>query len=737
MTLRYTLLTIILLLTNWLNAAPPKVHYQVSQKEKQADVLFERQSFQSAATLYEEILAKELDNERVLLKAAESYYALNEPERAERQYAQVTWAPGATLVRSVHRWHYAQVLVRAGKSKQAQQMLEYYLEETPEHQAAQNMWWGLEKREAFYADSAQYAVEPLNINSRVSDFSPAFYRQGLVFSSARRGNWSHKTYHRDLGAFLNLFYARPLSSDNSYQFDTPQLLFDEGIVSLHQGPAVFYDHDNKVIFTTNNQSFRKDRDQLISFNRLQLLYSEKQDGRWSDPVPLPFNAPEYSVGHPAISSDGTRLYFSSDQSGGFGGTDLYVSYYHDGAWSSPENLGDQVNTDGDEMFPFLHNDQTLYFASNGHMGLGGLDIYETEVANATTAMVKNLGYPINTIEDDFGLILQPDGQAGYVSSRRAGQDDVYAIRKQKRSSSGSTIELIVQVVDGLTNQPIPGVMILMNHQDTGKRTDYTTDEQGSIYLTVDDHSVFDIAGVYQGERWGHPPIDTHGMTSLKENIVTIYLYRGSSDTEMMDVVVFDRQGDRGDVLVSLGRQLYVWEEDDEQYYLKGEGRRILLYSVEPGRTQPVGLEEKIEQVFMQGGAVVRSLTIINNTYFDFDRHDIRTDAQPALDVLVEIMRRYPYLRIHTSGHTDSRGSYSYNDRLSQRRVQAVIDYLKASGTDDDRIMAHYYGEHQLVNACTGEVKCSAQEHQNNRRVEFGIWDIKATPPLIATESKKR
>lgn len=729
--LRYTLIAVTLLLATLLNAAVSKSLHPISQKEKQADFMFERQSFRSAATLYEEILDREPDNTRVRLKAAESYYALNEPVRAEYQYAHVTWEPGAEAIRSVHRWHYAQVLVRVGKPAQAQQMVEYYLEETPEHQAAQNMWWGLEKRDEFYADSALYTIEPLNINSQVSDFSPAFYRQGLVFSSARRGSWSDKTYHRDLGAFLHLFYARPLS-DDSYRFDTPQLLLDENMVSLHQGPAVFYDHDTKVIFTTNNQSFRKDRDQMISFNRLQLLYAEKQGGRWTEPVPLPFNAPEYSVGHPAISSDGTRLYFSSDQSGGFGGTDLYVSYYRDGTWSTPENLGDQVNTDGDEMFPYLHNDQ-LYFASNGHMGLGGLDIYRTAEHGLATSVVENLGYPINTIEDDFGLILQPDGKSGYVSSRRAGQDDIYLFRKKELPPLPEDIELIVRVIDGLTNQPISNVMVLLNHQTTGQRTDYVTDTLGSIRLTVDDHSVFDVAGVYQGERWGHPPIDTHGMTPEQENMVTIYLYRGSSDTNMMDVIVFDRQGDKGDVLVSLGRQLYVWEEDDEQYYLKGEDRRILLYRAEPGRTQPVGLEEKIEQVFTQGGAVVRSLTIINNTYFDFDKHTIREDAQPELEVLANVMHRYPYLRIHASGHTDSRGSYAYNERLSQQRVQAVINYLKERGMDQDRVMGHYHGEHQLTNNCTGEVNCSAQEHQRNRRVEFGIWDTKATPSLIATE----
>lgn len=722
------------MLSPYLMARSANAHFRVSQKEKQADYLFERQSFQSAATLYEEILTKESGNARVHVKAAESYYALNKPDWAEQHYKRASWEPDAEAVRPVHRWHYAQILVRVGKPVLAQQMVAYYLNERPEHQAAQSMWWGLERRSKFYADSGRYDLEPLNINSKVSDFSPAFYRQGLVFASARRGSWSDKTYHRDLGAFLNLFYVRPRSG-NARQFDTPQLLFGEDIVSLHQGPAVFYDNDTKVIFTTNNQSFRKDHHQPISFNRLQLLYSEKQHDGWTKPMPLPFNDPGHSVGHPAISSDGKRLYFSSDQSGGFGGTDLYVSHYRDGSWSEPENLGDQVNTDGNEMFPFLHNDQTLYFASNGHMGLGGLDIYRTEEATMATAVVENVGYPINTIEDDFGMILRPDGRSGYVSSRRAGQDDVYYFNEPEPAFPQDEIELIVRVIDGMSNQPIPDVQIAMRHQTSGQREDQTTDAEGSIYLTVDDHSVYDITGVYEGESWEHPPIETKGMTSLKENIVTIYLFRGSTDLEMMDVVIFDRQRDQGDVLVSLGHRLYVWEEEDNQYYLKGEGRKILLYKAAPNSTRAVGLEEKVEQVFEQGGAVVRSLTIINNTYFDFDRHGVRPDAREELGVLAEVMRRYPYLRIHAGGHTDSQGADDYNDQLSQQRVQAVVDYLKAEGTDQARIITHHHGEHEPVDACIGEMPCTAQEHQNNRRVEFGIQDIQATPPLIATDQR--
>ena len=699
------------------------------RQEQRADYLFERQSFRSAVELYERLLTRDEGNVRVHLKAAESYYKLNSPERAAEHYAYASWIPNDALVEAVNRWHYAQTLVRIGQLELAEQIIAGYLAEVPDHRAAQNLALGLQQRSAFYADSARFDLKAFDNNSTRADFSPTFYEEGLVFASDREERGRQKTYHRDLGTYLRLFY-NPLPDQQPT--DMAQHLFGKHFVSLHQGPAVFFDNDTKVFLTTNNPSFKKERGQEISFNRLQLLYAEKdKQGEWTLPVALPFNHAEYSVGHPAVSADGTRLYFCSDQPGGFGGTDLYVSHHKNGTWSEPVNLGEQVNTDGDEMFPYLHQDQTLYFASTGHPGLGGLDVFKVDASLSDTSAVQNVGYPINTSEDDFGLILRPDGQSGYVSSRRAGQDDIYQFSVRAEEESG--IPLVVQVIDGLTNQPIPDVRLFLEQLGVNERLVSVTDSLGRISLIAAENTQYDISGELNGQHWNHPPIKTQGMQKDEENVVKIYLFNKVTDFDAMDVVIFDRHNDDGDVLTSINHRLYQWGEEDGQCFLESDVRRILLSRTNALSVEPVGLLEKVEQVFEEGGLALRSITMIENAFFDFDRNSIRPDAQATLEKLTAIMKQYPSLRISLGGHTDSRGTDQYNDALSQRRSAAVVTYLTDQGIAQERLRASHWGERQLVNHCSDGVPCSAAQHQSNRRVAFGIRDLRAKPKLVAAD----
>ncbi len=701
----------------------------LSRQEQRADYLFERQSFQSAVELYEKLLARDESNIRVHLKAAESYYELNNPGRAAEHYAYASWNPGAASVEANNRWHYAQTLVRIGQLALAEQVIADYLVEVPDHQAAQNLALGLQQRSAFYADSARFALKAFNRNSTKADFSPAFYQEGLVFASDREESGRQKTYHRDLGAYLRLFYT-PLSDQQPV--DTTQHLFGKHFVSLHQGPAVFFANDTKVFLTTNNPSFKKERGQDISFNRLQLLYAEKnKEGEWTPPVALPFNHAEYSVGHPAVSADGTRLYFCSDQPGGFGGTDLYVSHYENGTWSKPTNLGEQVNTDGNEMFPYLHHNQTLYFASTGHPGLGGLDVFKVNASLSDTSAVQNVGYPINTSEDDFGLILRPDGQSGYVSSHRAGQDDIYQFSVRKEEETG--IPLVVQVIDGLTNQPIPDVRLFLKRLVANERLASVTDSLGRISLVAAENAQYDISGELNGRHWSHPPINTQGMRKDQENVVKIYLFNEVTDFDAMDVVIFDRHNDDGDVLASVNQRLYKWGEEDGQCFLESDGRRILLSRTNVPNTESVGLLEKVEQVVEEGGLALRSITMIDNVFFNFDQSTIRPSAQATLEKLTLVMDQYPSLRLSLGGHTDSRGTDQYNDVLSQRRSAAVVNYLTDQGIAQERLQASHWGEHQLVNHCSDGVPCTAAQHQSNRRVTFGIKDLRAKPELVAAD----
>ena len=413
---------------------------------KRADHLYQSEYYQEAIKLYQRALTKHPEDARLKLQIAECYRKLNNPEQAAQWYSQVIY--NEMVVTPEHQFHYAQALMSTGRVRQAEMWYaRYYQNDTTNEQALHKLR-SISQRASFYRDSLLYEVQPLRINSPVTDFAPAWYQEGLVFISARDTKLPIKQVFRwNETPYLEMFFTKIDSSGNA---NRPRL-FGTGLNSAyHEGPAVFYDSSTRAIFTRNiNQKKKKKATRTLG------LFTAHQNGTgWSPPAPLSFNNPAYSVGHPAVSEDGKTLYFVSDMPGGLGGTDLYVSYQENGAWTEPENLGRPINTEGNEMFPFLHQGQTLYFSSDGHRGLGGLDLYKCEVGGS---VVDNVGYPINSPYDDFSLVLNDEGKQGFFASNRGGQagnDDLYRVDVNLQ-----TLELLV--VDKKTQEPLSDAEVIL------------------------------------------------------------------------------------------------------------------------------------------------------------------------------------------------------------------------------------------------------------------------------------
>jgi len=269
-----------------------------------------------------------------------------------------------------------------------------------------------------------------SLNSKYADFSPAFYDKGLVFVSAR--SLAETRNGANAGdAVLDLYYSELLPDGN---FAEPRKFGDVLNTSSNEGPAVFFGADRRVIFTRNNLKGKQRGGDEEVIVQLQLFSSvlDTTAAVWKKPELLSINSDTYSLGHPAISKDGRHLYFSSNMPGGYGDTDLYVSDNVNGKWSAPKNLGPMVNTEGSEMFPFIHADTVLYFASDGLGGFGGLDIYRYGLQSQK---LENMGAPINSGRDDFGLILDPSGEKGYFSTSRnesgaEKNDDIFFLKKR-------------------------------------------------------------------------------------------------------------------------------------------------------------------------------------------------------------------------------------------------------------------------------------------------------------------
>jgi outer membrane protein OmpA-like peptidoglycan-associated protein/tetratricopeptide (TPR) repeat protein len=370
-----------------------------------------------------------------------------------------------------------------------------------------------------------------NLNSQGSDYSPIFYNDGLLFTSNRASKrFSRRIFQWDNTPFSNLYTiptlkeikiinpdslmsiagskndknyrfndddTAPTSNDtktignynNSLERDTMAMLLEKDLnISLlkgalnskfHDGSAAVFP-DGSIIFTRNNYFKGTARSSKDGVNKLKMYTVSGNDlGRITE---FPYNSDEYSTGHPTLNADGTILIFASDKPGGYGGSDLYYCVRSgNGQWTRPINLGKKINTEGNELFPFLDKNYNLFFASTGHVGLGGLDVFEVQMKEMKpVGDVKNMGTPINTSKDDFGLIRNADGKSGYLSSNRRGNDDIYSFKK-----SSHVVLFQGTIRDGRTKLPLAGSRLIMRHLDGADTLHTTTKAEFSRELPIE------------------------------------------------------------------------------------------------------------------------------------------------------------------------------------------------------------------------------------------------------------
>lgn len=384
---------------------------------KRGDRFKEKYDYKNAIKQYQKAFKLESKNDSLRLRLAESYKLDHNSVEAEKWYASVV----DTLKELPFKYHldYAQTLTANGKYDQARFWLQVYDEEVGGDDLTHDQISFLDNLGYYVKDTINYRIEEVEFNSEASDYSPLLVEDGLVFVSDRGA----KRYD-DLGnAYFELFKVK-YSQDSISRSVLPLLKSKKH--NFHDGPATLV--GNTLIFTRSVSKGEKEYK-----NKLR-LYSVERDslGVWQQEEPLELLGKGVSIGHPTLSSDGTILYFVSDKEGGKGKADLYRSVKIDNQWTQGELLTGQVNTIGSELFPYLYRDSVLYFSSDGHAGLGGLDIYKMTLTGIDSGHVMNVGAPINSSQDDFGITLTENGMTGYFSSNRdggLGGDDIYKINK--------------------------------------------------------------------------------------------------------------------------------------------------------------------------------------------------------------------------------------------------------------------------------------------------------------------
>jgi outer membrane protein OmpA-like peptidoglycan-associated protein len=600
----------------------------------------------------------------------------------------------------------------------------------------------LKMQDKLYRNVAYVKVSEALFNSTAADFSPTFLNEKLVFVSARSNDRLIKRkFAWDNTNFLDLYVAN----------DGDVNEFDRGINSpLHEGPAVFYEDGTKIIFTRNNSEKGKLKKDSTGTTKLKLFYAyfDESSNEWSTPEPLPFNNDTYSVGHPAIDETGTVLYFASNMPGGFGQTDLYKSEFKNGDWQKPVNLGAEVNTEGDEMFPFLFSDNELYFAGNGYGGLGGLDLYQL---NLNDKNVTNLGSPINSSADDFGLILKPDGKNGYFSSNRngVGNDDIFEFSSSRDIVSKLLVKGIV--VDKTEFEPLSGIVVLLL-DEAGNEIASTKSTSGGQYgFGLEPNKLYSVK-TQGGEDYldvtnEFNTLDLGENTEINQNLSLLknegfFLTGNVTDSKTAEVLsgveitIIDNMngrevlkastGSKGDITYSIEN----YELNERVSYgvlLKKEGylgkTMILNASLDEPGAIDLNAALDLSLVELEVGVDIGKLINVQPIYFDSGKWNIKDSAENELDKIVAVMKEQQKLKIELGSHTDAQGSDISNQALSEKRAKASADYVISRGIDESRISAIGFGESQLINECADGVKCAAEKHQENRRTEFKITGI--------------
>jgi outer membrane protein OmpA-like peptidoglycan-associated protein len=399
---------------------------------------------------------------------------------------------------------------------------------------------------------------------------------------------------------------------------------------------------------------------------------------------MPFNDPKFMYAHPAYSADGSALYFSSDRDGGSGKMDIYSIAATGGGWGAPVNLGPTVNTKGNDVFPTMLGNDTLYFSSDAHRSLGKLDIVYTTKSSGTWSEPAHVSYPINSERDDFGLVWNADRKSGYFTSSRSGGDLIYSF----------TYEVPEILYKGLVSGkksmlPLGGAKITVKNLTDGTEDVYYSDGNGEYDIELMPGKDYQMITELDGYFNVSDDVSTKGKRSSEEI---------DKVTELNELIITKPEDTAGNTETPGNG-----DSKDPKGGKKGKNGK----DPKDGKSGTGSGKEDNKGIYD-----------IPNIHWDYNKWDVRRDAEPYLNDLVKLFKDNQQVKFEIRSHTDCRGSYEYNDDLSDKRAGAVIDYLVAKGVPRNIMTSKGYGERRLLNKCTDGVECDESLHQDNRRTEF-------------------
>lgn len=602
---------------------------------KKADQHFNRLEFVDAIKDYEKLVKRNKADAYVYKQLAIANSNISNAQQSAYYYG--LYLKNGQDVTAEDYFNYSQMLTSSGKVDKAKEAMSRFAELAPDDSRAKTFMANPNYAEDLKGMAPRYEANILDINSELSDFGGFESDSYLYFVSSR--NKSNRTYGWNMQPTTEIYRAENVGgtykNEEAVKGDI-NTKFNEGTIAITKDGNTMYFSRNDVLDKKYNVSSE-------GISQLRIYSAQFVNNKWVNVKPLPFTSSEYSVSHPALSPDGSTLYFSSNMEGGYGESDIYMVTINDeyGTFGSPVNLGPTVNTEGKENFPFVDSDGKLFFSSDGHLGLGGLDVFYTTNESGSYSNPVNLGEPVNSSMDDFAFSYFNNVDRGYVSSNRGGDatdDNIYQL---KMLVPLEETNLMVNIVNADTGMPLSNVEVLVYDDEDNQIGTLKTDAEGKSEIMVLSNMEYDLQG---------------NLSDYESNSKTI---------------------------TAVGDQMMV------------------------------NLSLKPVEVLI----VEREVTF-SNVVFDYDKDSIKAEAAFELDKVVETLKKYDDLVIRIESYTDSRGTESYNLKLSEARAQSTLQYLVDKGIDRSRLSAVGMGEKNPINDCGDN--CTEEQHRENRRSKFII-----------------
>ncbi|MCO6499986.1 MAG: OmpA family protein [Vicingus serpentipes] len=740
---------------------------------KKANSYFDLEQYHDAIINYEKILKKTPSNQEATQKIAFSYRKLKDYNNAEKYYAKAT---ELNPTESSNYLYYGQALKNNNKIADAKIQFEKFVAKEPNSFIGKLMVQSCKDIKNWEVEEKAFEVTNVqNINTKDADFCPLVYEDGLVFVSERGIDLINESqYGLSSKPYLSIFYAK---KDKDFK---KAKKFSSQLNSLYHDGPVSISSDKTTIYFTRVEKKELGKSYV---NRLKIFTATLENKKWKNITPFIHNNTNYSVAHPWISEDGKKLFFASDMPGGMGGMDIYLCIKDGDSWGQPINLGKEVNTPENEVFPYFRKG-ILYFSSEGHSGYGGLDIYRVEESQQWKNP-ENLKSPLNSSKDDFGIFYKDD-ESGYFSSNRdggVGSDDIYSfswhalipqtsitgvIEYDKLAAAGVNMSLLDEndnvVQSAITDEYgkfkfdklglDQNYLIRLDEEDDSKLENsklYITNSKGEKVLLANNIS----KGKFRIKALPFEYYDELELLKEEdESLFTVSVF-GQVYSKLpgdysggMDVWIVDDEGNiigkaksdkfgkfSFDKLSPDEQYLFMLSEDDEKFniIITDENGNVLEAAKRliDGKYRYIRLasDQSVITLINEIDEVIKIAEnenfIISKVLYEYRSAEINELAAQELNKLVLILKKNKDIGVELSSHTDSKGSDSYNMELSQQRAEKAVEYVVSKGIDKNRIKAKGYGETQPV--APNEFpngKDNPEGRAKNRRTVFKVIKLK-------------